>query len=146
MIGGEEEAPFGEAREQPRQIVTATLDLDVITLANIQNANMNIRAAGHTAGDFLAQEEIGMLAEGFGAFDRIVIGKSDEVHTGLLEALVNAVRSTVRLTTNETEAGVSAHPGEPGMDVKVALHAYKGEAAMLLREECEDKVCSQFTI
>jgi hypothetical protein len=75
-----------------------------------------------------------------------VIGKSDKVHAGLLQALVHAVGSTVRLTTNATEARVSAHPGEPGMDVKVALHAYKGEAGMLLREECEDKVCSQFTI
>ena len=48
----------GEIDEQTNEVVAATLNLDVLALGNVVDADVHGGTAGHAAGDFFADEEI----------------------------------------------------------------------------------------
>jgi hypothetical protein len=61
-------------------VIPAPLQLHVITLVDIVDTDVNLGAAGHATGDFLAQEEVRVTAQAFTSFDRVMVCHGDEVH------------------------------------------------------------------
>ena len=77
MVDAEEELPLGEIHQQRNQIVAPLLELDVLALMEIVDANMDFRTAGHPARQLLAQEKIRIVPHLLCALGRIMIGKRE---------------------------------------------------------------------
>ena len=85
----------------------------MLTLCQVIHADVEGRAAGHTASDFLTEEEVRMTAQSLGAFDRVMVGESYQVHAFLLERLVDLFRVAVGLPAETTEKGDVTVPKVP---------------------------------
>ena len=97
VIHRNEQAAFDRIREQALDVRAAALQFDMVVFADSINAGVHFGAARHGAGDFFAEEEIGIAAQFFHRVDRIVIGNGDEVHAALFQPFVQRVRLVVRL-------------------------------------------------
>ena len=84
VIDAEEETALGEIHQERDEIVAALLQLLVLALGDVVDADVHFGAAGHFAGELFADKKIGMLAQLFGAFDGIVIGESEKIHAAAL--------------------------------------------------------------
>ena len=108
--------------QQRFEIVAAALDLDVIALRDVVDAHVQFGSAGHAAGGFLAEEEIGPRAQRFGSVDGIVVGDGYQVHAQALQFLVNGQGLVVAFPAHAPQKRDGAHSGVPRVNVQVAPH------------------------
>ena len=124
MIDRHEQPLFHRIRQQTLDIGPPALQFDMVVFGYSIHAGMHLRAARHRAGDFFAQEEVGMMAQLFHGVDRIMIGYRDKIHSPALKSLVKRARIVVRLSANAREHGHCTHTRMDRMDVEVAPHDY----------------------
>ena len=74
VVRAEEQFPLREVHQQGDEIGSATLNFHVVALGQPINAQVHLRAAGHSNGDLFAQEEVRVLAESLGALNGVVVG------------------------------------------------------------------------
>src|SRR5208283_814545 len=117
MVHAEEKLTLGEIHQERDKIATPALNFGMITLDDAVNAQMRLGTAGHTHGDFLAKEEIAMLAESFRAVDGVVVRQGNDGHAALLTAVVNRGRLVVRLLAEPGKARGVAHAGSSGVEM-----------------------------
>ncbi len=84
-------------RQQAFDVVAAPLQFDMVVLADPVDAGVHLCAAGHRAGDFFAQKEIGIAPQLLNCVDRIVIRDRDEVHAALFQPCIQRVGLVIRL-------------------------------------------------
>src|SRR6516225_9093101 len=89
------------------------------------NAQVRLGAARHADGDFFAKEEIGMLAEGFRAFNGVVVRQGDDGHAALFTAVIDRGGLIVRFLADPGKAREVAHARSSGVEVQVASHEYR---------------------
>ena len=81
-----------------------------------------------------------MLAQFFGAFDRVVIGEGEEIHAAALQERIDfcgiAITFAAKLSDKRSRAG----PGEVRVDMQVALHVNKNSGAVLPADDKRAKV------
>jgi len=110
VIDSYEQATLDCVGKQALDIVAAALQFDMVVFRNAINAGVHFRAARHRAGDFFAEEEIGITPQILYGINGIVVGNRDEIHAALFQACVQRARLVVRLHTNPGEHRYSAHP------------------------------------
>jgi hypothetical protein len=123
VIGAEEQALLVEVYDEGMQIVPSSLDFQVLTIIDVVNPDMHSSPAGHRDADLFAQEEIGMMAEGFGGVNRIVVGDGDQVHSTLFQDLINGFGIVVIFPADPVQYGDMTRPRLTRVDVQIALHA-----------------------
>ena len=123
MIYGDEEPIFDRIGEQALDVVAAPLQFDMVVFRDSIYAGVHFGTARHGAGDFFAQEEVGIAPQIFNGVDGIVICNRDEVHAALFQPFVQRVRLVVRLQTNAGEHGYRTHPRVNRVNVEIAPHA-----------------------
>ncbi len=101
----------------------AALQFRVVFFFDSIHARVHFCATRHGAGDFLAEEEIGIAAKFFHRVDRIVIGNCDEVHAALFQPFVQRARLVVRLLADAGEPGHCTHARVHRVNVEIAPHA-----------------------
>jgi len=126
VIHRKEESALGEIHDERDKIVPTALNLGMVFLGDVIDAEVHLRAAGHADGDFLAEKEIGILAQGFCGIDGIVVGNGHHGHASLFRAAVDIFRLVVGLLANAGQTRGIAHAGPDGMDVEVAAHSENG--------------------
>ena len=131
VIDTEEEAALGEIHQQRDEIVAPLLQLYVLAFAHVVNADVHFRAGGHFAGEFFAHEKIGMLAQLFGAFDGIVIGEREKIHTAALQEGVNFFRIAITFAANLSDNRSRTRSGEVRVNMQVAFHVSKNNRGRL---------------
>ena len=68
------------------------------------DAGMHTGTARHGAGNFFAQEEVGIAAQFFDRVDRVMVGYSDEVHAALFQFFMTTVIDEAELKKYEAVA------------------------------------------
>src|SRR5579862_9216427 len=76
-----------------------------------------------SAGELNAGEEIGVVAQYFRAFDRVVVSERHQAHSALLQALVHFIGLAVTLAAEQVQHWAGARARVVGVNVKVASHA-----------------------
>jgi hypothetical protein len=99
VIDAEKQPFFRKVYQQGDQIIAPLLNLDMLALGQIVDTDMDFRAARHLAGDFFADEKVFVSPQRLGAFDRIVLGQSDQVHPALFQSGVDFARIAVTFAT-----------------------------------------------
>jgi hypothetical protein len=94
----------------------------MIALADSINAQMHLCAAGHLDGNFLAEEEIGMVAQRFNPVDGVVVGYGYNGHAELLQPLVHFRRVVVGLAADAAQARSVEHSRSNRVNMKVTSH------------------------
>ena len=122
MMNGEQQAALGDVGEQSPQVIAPALNLRVLPIRNVVNADVRDAAAGHHAGDFLADEKIGPMPQAFRGSDGVMIGHGDQIHSTTLQDLVDRVGVVIALAANPAKNRECAHAGVPRMNVQVAPH------------------------
>ena len=97
VVHAEEKLALGEIHQQRHKIAAAALNFHVIPFRDAIDAEVCLCAARHCHGNFFAEKEVGMLAEGFRTVDGIVVRQGDDGHAALLAAVVNLGGLVVRL-------------------------------------------------
>ena len=123
MIDAEQEAALGKVHEQCDEIVAALLEMKVLPLGNVVNADVNLRAAGHAAGELFAQEKIRQAAKFFGAFNRIMIGESEKIHAATAQLFINLERIAITFAAKFGKERSGASTGEVRVNMHIASHA-----------------------
>jgi hypothetical protein len=95
----------------------------VVALAHTVDAGVHFGAAGHGAGNFFTQEEIGVVAQLVGGADGIVIGYGDQVHAALFQRFIQGTGLVIGFEANAGHHWHRAHAGVPCVDVEIAPHA-----------------------
>ena len=140
VVHAEEEAALGEIHEQRDEIIAALLKLVVMLFGDVENADMNFRAAGHETSKLLAHEEVGISAQCFGAFDRIVIRERDKIHTATMEQRIKKLRIAITFAAEIPNKGSATGTGVARMNVQVALHGGKNDGETLQKNYKRAKV------
>jgi len=109
MVHAEEEFLFRQVHHQGHEVSAPTLNLAVIALAQIVDADVDFRAAGHPAGHFFADEKIRMAAQHFRRVNGIVVGEGNDGHTQLLATGIDLTGVIVGLLTNARKQRSVAH-------------------------------------
>ena len=109
MIHAEEKFLFCQVHHQRHKVSAPTLDLAMISLAQVVDADVDFCAAGHPAGHFFADERVRMAAQHFRCVDGIVIGERNEGHAQLLATGIDLIGVIVGLLTNAREQRSVAH-------------------------------------
>jgi len=112
VIDAEEEAALGEVHEERDEIVAALLELLVLAVGDVVHADVNFGATGHFAGEFFADEKIGVLTQLFGAFDGIVIGEREEIHAAALQQGIDVVGIAITFAAKISGKGGCSWSGE----------------------------------
>jgi len=123
VIHGEKDALLGEIDQKGSKIIAAALDLDVVALRDAIDANVKRRSTWHLASDFFTYKEIWMLAKGFGAINRIVVGQSYKGHAATRECVVHSLGIIVGFAAKLVENRYGAHTRVSRVDVHVTYHA-----------------------
>lgn len=131
VVNAEEKPAFGEVHEQRDKIAAPLLQLQVLPLAHVVNADVHFGAARHFASEFFADEKIGMPAQLFGAFDGIVIGESEELHAAALQECVNFLRIAITFAANLSDNRSRTRSGEVRVNMQVAFHVSKNKRRKL---------------
>lgn len=131
VIDAEEEAAFGEIHQQRDEIVAPLLELHVLALADVVNADVHFGAGRHFASEFFAHEKIGMLAQLLGAFDGIVIGEREKIHAAALQEGVNFLRIAITFAANLSDNRSRTWSGEVRVNMQVAFHVSKNNRRRL---------------
>ncbi len=92
MVHAVEELLLVQVRHQARQVVATPLDLHVLPLREVVDADVQLVATRQAAGHFLAHEEIGVPAKSLCGVDRVVIGDRNQIHSPAFQPGVNRFR------------------------------------------------------
>lgn len=84
----------------------------MLPLAHVVNTDMGFGTARHSASNFLAHEEIGVVPQFFRAFYRVVVGESEQGHPALAQQAVNPLRVAITFTAKFAHKGRGARPGK----------------------------------
>jgi hypothetical protein len=122
MVDAEEEFTFGEVHKERYKIAATALNFEMITFRDAIDAEMHFGAGGHGDGNFFAEEEVGIFAEGFRSFDGIVVGDGDDGHAQMFAAGIDVSGFVIRLFTKPAQTWRAAHAGAGGVYMKVAAH------------------------
>ena len=136
VIDAEQQPLFVQERDQSRQIVATQLQIGVIALLDPVNPHVQMRAMLGNATHFFAEEEIGMMAQGFHRVDGIVIGHRNQVHSAALQRFVDFQRIAIAFAANPLHDRHGTHAGVTGVNMQVAFHA------PLLSRECYKRAAS----
>jgi hypothetical protein len=101
----------------------------------VVHTDVDFRTAGHAAGELLAEKKSRMLAESFGPFDGIVIGKSEKIHAAMFESLENLKRVAIAFATEFSEHWSGAGARVVGVNVEIAFHDFHSKFTRLLTGE-----------
>src|SRR5258706_700334 len=71
---------FGKISDQANQVVAAAIDFRMLPLGQVVDAHVRLCAAGHRAGNFLAEEKIRGMPGFFPATERVVVSQRDQIH------------------------------------------------------------------
>jgi hypothetical protein len=112
----------------------------MLALVEIVNADMDFRAAGHAAGQFLAQEESGMLPKFFCAFDRVVVCQREQIHVPALESCVHLLGIAITLSAKLTDKGGRTGSRKVRVDMHIALHDFHSKLTALRTDDFQAKV------
>ena len=88
----------------------------------IPHTEMDFAARAHLAGHFLPHDKIGPMRQLKSAFNRVVIGDSDEVHPSPLGDAVNLLGVGVALAAHMPQTGQIHGTRVARVDVKVTSH------------------------
>jgi hypothetical protein len=97
----------------------------MLALGQVVHADVDFAAARHPAGDLFAGEEIVVLTQLLGAFDRIVLGERDEVHAARFQRCADFVRVAVTFAAEFANERSGTQPGKVRVDMQVALHGIR---------------------
>ncbi len=122
VVHTEEKLALGEVHQQRHKIASAALNLDVVPFRCAIDAQMRLRVAGHSHGNFFAEKEIGMFAEGFRAINGVVIRQGEDGHAALFAPVVNRGGLVVGLLAKPGKARGVAHARSCGVEMEVASH------------------------
>ena len=103
MIDREKQPLLGQVGKQANQIVAAAADFGMLAFGQVIDADVDLRPAGHPAGDLFADKEIRMPPQLFGASDGVVVGQRDQVHAALSQRGVDLGRRAVTLQEKMTQ-------------------------------------------
>lgn len=84
VIDTEEESALGQVHQERDKIVSPLLELNVLTLMEVVNADVDFRTAGHATSQLLAEKESGTAAQSLRAIDAVVVGESEQGHAAIL--------------------------------------------------------------
>jgi hypothetical protein len=85
---------------------------------------VQLGSAWGVAGDFLAQEEVGIAPQAFDGIHRVMICNGDKIHPTTLEGAVNSLRFVVALPADPVQQRDRTHARVQGVDVQIAPHIY----------------------
>src|SRR4029077_2349355 len=85
VVHAKEQTTLGEIGQQAYEVVATPLNLDMLELGQVVNADVHSGAARHRAGDLFAEEEIWVGPQSFSGADGIVVGERDQIHAFALE-------------------------------------------------------------
>ena len=112
MIDAEEKPFLGEVHQKRHEIGAPLQKLNVLPFADVVDADVHLGAAGHPAGQLFADEEIRMAAQFFGALDRVMIGKREQIHAPALQHAVDFFRIAVTFSAKISDKGGRTGSGE----------------------------------
>ena len=96
------------------------LDFLVLRLVEIPDEEMDFAAVGKVGGDFLAQENVGVMRNRLAAIDPVVVGDGLERHPGVVKFFVKRLRLAVTLRHAEAPQDPFAGPvGEAGVKLEI---------------------------
>jgi hypothetical protein len=81
-----------------------------------------------------------MLAQLLGAFDRIVIGESEEIHAAALQHGIHVVGIAIAFAAKLSGKGGCSWSGEVRVNMQVASHEYKCSRVVLPADDMRAKV------
>ena len=81
-----------------------------------------------------------MLAQLFGAFDRIVIGESEQVHAAALEPRINSAGIAITFAAKLSDKGGRTGTGEVRVNMQVASHVNENSGVVLPADDMRAKV------
>jgi hypothetical protein len=131
VIDAKKEPALGKIHEQGDEIVAPLLEMCVLALRDVVDADVDLGSAWHPAGELFTQEKIRQTAKFFRAFNRIVVGKSEEIHAAPVQRLVNVDRIAVTFTAKFGKERGSASTGEVRVNMHIASHDAKNESRWL---------------
>jgi hypothetical protein len=105
--------------------------VSMLAFGDVVDADVDLRSAWHPAGELFTQEKIRKAAKFFRAFNRVVIGDGEEIHTALAQRLINFDRIAVTLTAKFRKERGSAGAGEVRVNMHIASHDAKNESSWL---------------
>ena len=122
MVNREKQALLGQVAKQAYQIVSAAANFRMLPLAEVIDPHVDLRPAGHPASDFLADKEVRVPPQFFGATDGVMVSQSDQIHAALSQCGVDLSRRAVTLQEKMTQDCHGHCSGMDGVDVQVAFH------------------------
>ena len=140
MVDAKEKSPLSQIHEQRDQVIPSLLELNMLTLIEVIHTDMDFGAAGHLAGQLLAQEEAVMLPQPFGTIDRIVVGQGEQVHAAPLQQRIHFCGIAIALTAEFSRKRGCAGARKVGVDMHVALHDFHSKCTALLTDDIHTKV------
>ncbi len=99
---------------------TQVLDFLVLRLVEVPDQEMDFAAVGKVGGDFLAQENVRVMGDGFAAVEPVVVGDRLEGHPGGGELAIERLRLAVTLGHPQPAQDPLGGPvRKAGMELKV---------------------------
>ena len=134
MVRAEEQFPFREVHQQGDEVGSAALDFHVVALGQAINAQVHLRAAGHSNGDLFAQEEVRVPAENFCSLNGVMVGQRNDGHPQAFQSVIDFPGVAVRLPANPVQNRRGEHSGGDRVNMEVASHdsifGYRYEQSM----------------
>ena len=118
----------------------------MIAFLDSVHADMEARSATGDAGDFLAQEEIGVAAQRFDGIDGIVIGDGDQIHAALFQERVDLMGVVIAFPADPVEQRDGTHAGVDSVDVQIAPHARLYQCIVTIRGPAEETFVTYFVL
>lgn len=122
MVDAVKDFAFGEVHEEREEIIASLLNFDVIALGDAVDTEVELGAAGHGAGDFFTEEEVGAATKDFDGVDGVMVGDGNDGHAEALGAVVDGFGVVVRLIAKVADERGRDPAGCFRVDVKVASH------------------------
>ena len=122
VVDAVEDPSLREVHEERKKIGAAALDFDMVAFGDAVSAEVEFRTAGHSAGDFFAEEEVGAATKDFDGVNGVVVSDGNDRHAETLCTVVYVPGFVIRLIAKVADEGSCDPAGCFGMDVKVASH------------------------
>ncbi len=132
--------PLGEVHQKRNQVVAPLLHLRVLAFVKVINADVDLRAAGHAARQFLAQEEFRVFPQFFGALDRVVVGQRKQIHAPAPEQGVHLFGIAITFAAELPDKGGRTRSGKVRVDMHIALHDFHIKSTALRADDMQAKV------
>src|SRR5215472_8169047 len=140
VIDTEENPALTQVHEQGDKVAAALLELDVLALMDVVNADVDLRTAGHPARQLFAEEEAGVAAQFFGAFDPVVVGQGEQTHSPPVQAGVNFLGVAIAFAAEFGDEGSGAGPRVIRVHVHIAFHDFHNKSTTLPTDDIRAKI------